>query len=63
MVVVVAEKDLTYAIDILHKYGVTTPVYSSMEYKGEVYYVFEKGPAAALMLIDLNKGVHLYATN
>lgn len=63
MVAIVSESGLNDAIRILKGYGISTPVYSRLEYKGSIYYVFEKAPAAALMLIQLEKGVHIDGVN
>lgn len=63
MVAVVQEHDLQSALDILNRYGIRTPIYSAMSYNGHTYYVFEKAPAAALMLIQLEKGVKLDGIN
>lgn len=57
MVAIVRERDLQGAIEILRRYGVNTPIYSALRYNNRLYYVFEKAPAAALMLVQLEKGV------
>lgn len=63
MVAIVKEQDLTRALDILHRYGVHTPIYSRLDYQNSTYFVFEKAPAAALMLIQLEKGVKIDGIN
>lgn len=63
MIAIVTEANLPDAIAILRRYGVHTPTYSRLEYNGTIYYVFEKAPAAALMLIQLQKGVKIDGIN
>lgn len=62
MVAVVGADDLQFAINVLRQYGVKIPVYSQLEHNGQTYYVFEKAPAAALIKIQLTKGVDLNET-
>lgn len=63
MVAIVEEQNLAYAVDVMRRYSVSTPVYSRLTYKGKTYFVFEKAPAAALMLIQLEKGVKIDGIN
>lgn len=58
MIVVVADQDKQYAEDIIRSYG-ATPVCSRLLFNQQSYWVFEKAPAAALLKIQLEKGVNL----
>lgn len=58
MIVVVADRDKEYAEDVIRSYG-ATPVGSVLVVNQQKYWVFEKAPAAALLKIQLEKGVDL----